>query len=145
VKDPRDSATPDEMARFLATLQAGSLLPRTSTGLLLDLMLRSTTGPARLKGMLPADTPVAHKTGTTDVVINDVGVITLPDDSAMPGHIALAVFATNGRVTAMQQTLAKLSGAAFEFFTGKPLPKPVKPPKAPSRRRHGAARARARA
>ena len=136
VKDPRDSATPDEMARFLAELQAGALLPRTATAQLLDLMSRAKTGPARLKGLLPPDTVVAHKTGTTDVVINDVGIITLPDDSAIHGHIALAVFATNGRVSAMQQTIAKLSGAAFEFFTGKPLLTPVRPVKrkAPARR-----------
>jgi len=144
VKDPRDSATPNEMARFLATLQAGALLPRTLTALLLDLMLRCTTGPARLRGLLPPETPVAHKTGTTDVVINDVGVITLPDDSAMPGHVALAVFATNGRPNAMQRTIASLAGATFEFFTGKPLPKPVKP-KAPAPRRPARPRARARA
>jgi beta-lactamase class A len=144
VKDPRDSATPNDMARFLATLQAGSLLPRTSTALLLDLMLRCTTGPARLRSLLPPETPVAHKTGTTDVVINDVGLITLPDDSAIPGHVALAVFATNGRVSPMQRTIAQLAGATFEFFTGKPLPKPVKP-KAPSRRHQGSARAKARA
>jgi beta-lactamase class A len=105
-------------------------------------MLRAKTGPARLKGLLPPDTPVAHKTGTTDVVINDVGIITLPDDSAIPGHLALAVFATNGRVSAMQQTIAKLSGAAFEFFTGKPLPKPAKPVKRKTQaRRHRFSRA----
>jgi beta-lactamase class A len=142
VKDPRDSATPNDMARFLATLQAGSLLPRTSTAVLLDLMLRSTTGPARLRGLLPPETPVAHKTGTTEVVINDVGVITLPDDSAIPGHVALAVFATNGRVSPMQRTIAQLAGATYEFFTGKPLPKPVKP-KTPSRRHRGRLRAKA--
>jgi beta-lactamase class A len=142
VRDPRDSATPDEMARFLEALQAGALLPRTATARLLNLMLRARTGPARIKGLLPPDTPVAHKTGTTDVVINDVGIITLPEDSAIPGHIALAVFATNGRVSAMQQTIAKLSGAAFEFFTGKPLPERPKPVKRRAvARRHRVSRA----
>jgi beta-lactamase class A len=133
VKDPRDSATPDDMARFLAALHAGALLPRSFTTMLLDLMLRCTTGPARIKGLLPPDTPVAHKTGTTNVVINDAGIITLPDDSAIPGHVALAVFATNGRVNAMQQMIAKVSGATYEFFTGRPLP-PRPKAKAPARR-----------
>jgi beta-lactamase class A len=135
VSDPRDSATPGEMARFLGRLQLGDLLPPASTSLLLDLMARARTGPSRLKGKLPPDTVVAHKTGTTDVVINDVGIITLPDDGAIKGHLALAVFATNGRVSAMQRTIADLSGAAFEFFTGKPLPKPVKPRRAPRKPR----------
>jgi hypothetical protein len=44
------------------------------------------------------------------------------------------------RATAMQQTIAQLSGAAFEFFTGKPLPPPAKvakrPAKTPKHRSH---------
>jgi beta-lactamase class A len=125
-EDPRDTATPDDMARLLVQLQLGKLLPPAGTRWLLDLMARVKTGPHRLKALLPAGTIVAHKTGTTDVVINDVGLITLPEGSATPGHVALAVFLTDGRVAAMQQTIAQLSGAAFEFFTGKPLPKPEK-------------------
>jgi beta-lactamase class A len=142
VADPRDSSTPNEMARFLARLQLNNLLPETPTRMLLELMARARTGPKRLKGRLPEDTVVAHKTGTTEVVINDVGLITLPDDSAIKGHLALAVFVTNGRVSAMQQTIAQLSGAAFQFFTGKPLPepvKPVKPRRAPRRKRYASA------
>jgi beta-lactamase class A len=127
-RDPRDTATPNDMALFLARLQLGNLLPPASTTLLLDLMARSRTGPKRLKALLPPDTIVAHKTGTTDVVINDVGIIRLPDDSAIKGHLVLAVFAMNlRRVTDMQQTIAQLGGAAYEFFTGKPLPPPQTP------------------
>ncbi len=140
--DPRDSSTPDEMARLLGRLQLGDLLPPQYTNLLLDQMTRAKTGSRRIKALLPAETIVAHKTGTTDVVINDVGIITLPDGSAIPGHLALAVFVTNGgRVSVMQQTIAALAGSAFEFFTGKPLPPPQKPQgtrvkKSAARRRH---------
>jgi len=135
-RDPRDTATPEEMSRFLGRLQLGNLLPPAQTSLLLDLMARAKTGPQRLKALLPRDTIVAHKTGTTDVVINDVGIITLPGDSAIAGHIALAVFVMNGpRVTVMQRTIAQLAGAAFEFFTGKPLPPPEKPKPPPKRKR----------
>jgi beta-lactamase class A len=83
---------------------------------------------------VPPDTIVAHKTGTTDVVSNDVGIITLPADSAIGGQFVLAVFLTNGRPPLMQQTIAQLAGAAFEHFTGKPLPKPQKP-KPPPRKK----------
>src|SRR5262249_23295879 len=106
-------------------LQLGNLLPPPYTTLLLDLMARSKTGPRRLKALLPSDTIVAHKTGTTDVVINDVGIITLPADSAINGHLALAVFVINGgAASSMQQTIARIAGASYEFFTGKPLPEP---------------------
>jgi len=123
--DPRDTATPNDMARLLGRLQLGNLLPPEHTTLLLDLMARAKTGPRRLKALLPPDTIVAHKTGTTDVVINDVGIITLPPDSAIGGHFVLAVFVTNGwRASTMQLTIAQIAGASYEFFTGKPLPKP---------------------
>src|SRR5207249_3911650 len=104
-----------------------NLLPVPQTRMLLDLMARAKTGPRRLKGRLPEDTVVAHKTGTTDVVINDVGLITLPEDSQLPGHLAIAVFTMSGRTAAMQATIAQLGAAAYEFFTGRPIPKPPKP------------------
>ena len=91
------------MARFLGRLQLGDLLPPEPTSVLLDLMTRVRTGPSRLKGRLPPGTVVAHKTGTTTVVINDVGIITLPEDGAIQGHLALAVFVTDARVNAMQR------------------------------------------
>jgi beta-lactamase class A len=125
--DPRDTSTPDDMARLLGRLQLGNLLPPQHTALLLDLMARSKTGPRRLKALLPPDTIVAHKTGTTDVVINDVGIITMPAESAIGGHLALAVFVINGaRASSMQQTIARIAGASYEFFSGKPLPTPQK-------------------
>jgi beta-lactamase class A len=140
--DPRDTATPADMARFLARLQLGDLLPAQYTELLIGLMARAQTGPRRLRALLPADTVVAHKTGTTAVVINDAGIITLPPDSAIPGHLAIAVFAMNGvGVRRMEQTIARLSAAGYEFFTGRAIPPPAKPPKltrTTTKPRHGA-------
>jgi beta-lactamase class A len=129
-KDARDSATPDDMAAFLVRLERGELLPRPMTALLLDLMARVKTGPHRLKYGLPPDTIVAHKTGTTDVVTNDVGLITLPAEG---GHLALAVFVTNGgRAPVMQKTIAALAAATYQAFTGTRLP-PARQPRAPNR------------
>ena len=118
--DLRDTATPDDMAAFLLKLQRGELLPRPYTDVLLDLLARVKTGPRRLKNLLPPETIVAHKTGTTAVVINDVGIITLPENG---GHLAMAVFVMNGgRVGAMQKVISDLGAAVYESFTGKPLP-----------------------
>jgi len=126
-RDPRDTATPDDMAALLTRLQRGSLLPRPFTDLLLDLMARARTGPHRLKGRLPPDIRVAHKTGTTDVVMNDVGLITLPDGG---GHLAMAVFTMNGvRAAATQSAIAELAASAYEAFTGTTLPPPEQPKK----------------
>jgi beta-lactamase class A len=126
--DLRDTATPDDMAAFLVKLQRGELLSRRYTDLLLDLLSRVKTGPHRLKGRLPADTIVAHKTGTTAVVINDVGIITLP---GLGGHLAVAVFVMNGgRATAMERVIANVGAAVYESFTGTPLPPRVANPSA---------------
>lgn len=130
-RDPRDTATPDDMAALLVRLQRGELLPRPQTDLLLGLMAHATTGPRRLRSRLPPDTVVAHKTGTTDVVNHDVGIITLPENG---GHLVLAVFAMNGRVTAMQNAIAQFAATAYERFTGQPLP-PPKPSKPATKKR----------
>ena len=134
--DERDTATPSETARLLGRLHLGDLLPREETALLLSLMLQTKTGSRRIKGRLPPDTLVAHKTGTTAVVINDAGIITLPPDSRIAGHLVLVVYVADGRsIAAMERSVAQLSAAAFEFFTGRTIPQPR-----PVRRRRGGSR-----
>lgn len=87
--DARDTSTPSAMVALLAKLRQGALLGERSTGYLFDVMARCITGRSRIKGMLPAGTPVAHKTGTLAGVTNDVGIVTLPN-----GHqLAVAIFA----------------------------------------------------
>jgi beta-lactamase class A len=133
--DERDTATPHEIARLLGRLQLGDLLPRAETHLLLNLMVQTSTGPRRLKGRLPTDTIVAHKTGTTAVVINDVGIISLPPDSKIPGRLAIAVFVANGAsIGAMERSVAQLSAEAFAFFTGRAIPTPPPARKRPRSR-----------
>jgi beta-lactamase class A len=128
LRDARDSTTPYDLALLLGRLHLGNLLPKAETNLLLNLMAHSRTGMRRLRSRLPEDIVVAHKTGTTAVVINDVGIITLPVGSVTPGHVVLSVFVADGsRIAAMERTIAQLGAAAFEFFTGKPLPPPPPP------------------
>jgi beta-lactamase class A len=135
LRDERDTATPWEMALLLGRLKLANLLPARETQLLLGLMERSTTGARRIKARLPKDTAVAHKTGTTAVVINDAGIITLPRDALIPGHVVLSAFVADGSsIGAMERAIASLSGAAFEFFSGKPLPAPP-PRRRPAKRR----------
>ncbi|HWI85100.1 MAG TPA: serine hydrolase [Sphingomonas sp.] len=89
VGDARDTSTPAAMVRLLAKLHRGDLLRPASTNYLFDVMARCVTGARRIKGMLPAGTPVAHKTGTLAGVTDDVGVVTLPNGH----HLVLAIFA----------------------------------------------------
>ena len=87
-KDPRDTASPLAIARFLARLDKGEMLTPASRTFLLDVMARCRTGADRIPAGVPAGTPVAHKTGTLSGVSNDVGIVTLPDKR----RIAIAVF-----------------------------------------------------
>src|SRR5882724_5473331 len=90
----RNWATPEAAVTLLRALHERRGLSETVQGLLLKLMAASNTGPRRLKGLLPAGTVVAHKTGTSGTengvtaATNDIGIITLPNGK----HLAVAVF-----------------------------------------------------
>jgi len=112
--DPRDTSSARAMAALLQQLWQGKLLSAGSTKVLQDIMLDTRTGTARLRGMLPRDTPVAHKTGTVGDVINDVGVITLPNGR---GHAVVTVF-IQSRASSEERdaAIAQLARAAHDYF-----------------------------
>ena len=78
-------------------------------------MARCVTGHSRLKGQLPAGTPVAHKTGTLAGVSDDVGVVTLPNGH----HLAIAVFAKGMRTEwERDRNIALATRLLYDGFTG---------------------------
>ena len=92
--------TPAAMLTLLAKFDAGRLLSPQSTQLLIKWLSESPRIAARLKGLLPTGTPVAHKPGTSDTspegitaATNDVGIITLPNKK----HLLIAVFVTDAK------------------------------------------------
>ncbi len=113
--DPRDTATPEAMTALLERIYRRDLLKPESTELLLDIMRRCRTGEARLKGILPMGTEVAHKTGTIGGTTNDVGIVTLPDDA---GHVAIAVFVKSSEkeLSARERTIAEIARSVYDFF-----------------------------
>ncbi|HEX6053171.1 MAG TPA: class A beta-lactamase [Gemmatimonadaceae bacterium] len=119
-RDRRDTATPEGMARLLETIWRGRALSKANTDLLLDIMRRCETGENRIKGLLPPDVIVRHKTGTLGLgVANDVGIVELPNGA---GHIALAIFVKEStRPTAMQErAIAQIARAAYDYFLFNP-------------------------
>jgi beta-lactamase class A len=114
-------STPPAMVEVLRLLQTGNVLSTNSRQLLLDLMIKSRPGPKRIKGLLPPEMQVAHKTGTSGTrngitaTTNDVGLITLPNGQ----HLAIAVFVSESKANlpTRESIIAKIAGAATDCWT----------------------------
>lgn len=93
----RNWASPDGAIALLRAFHEKRGLSEPSNELLRKLMTETPTGLKRLKGLLPAGTVVAHKTGTSGAkngitaATNDIGIITLPNGK----HLAIAVFVSD--------------------------------------------------
>jgi beta-lactamase class A len=81
-------------------------------------MTTSTTGPHRIKGVLPKGTIVAHKTGSGGTqngitsATNDIGIIDLPNGK----HLAVAVFVSDSPADdkTREAVIAKIAKAAYD-------------------------------
>lgn len=114
----RNWATPDAAVALLRTLHERRGLSEPSQTLLLKYMIESKPGAKRLKGLLPAGTIVAHKTGTSGTekgitaATNDIGIITLPGGK----HLAIAVFISNSRAdeATREGVIAQIAKAVWD-------------------------------
>jgi beta-lactamase class A len=108
--DRRDSSTPMAMVDLLRRIYKGDLVKPQSRNYILGLMAKCQTGKNRMKWLLPAGTPVEHKTGTLNGLADDVGFITMPD-----GHrVAVAIFTRGG--SDRPQTIAEAARAIYDGF-----------------------------
>ena len=114
-------ATPRGALKMLAKLHAGAGLSSQSHSVLMAALTETTTGPRRIKGLLPPGTVVAHKTGTSGTVAgraaatNDIGIITLPDGR----HLALVVFVSDSTAdeATREAAIARIARAAYDHFS----------------------------
>ena len=116
-EDPRDSATPASMADLLIKIARHKVgLTPASEELLLKPLRETATGPDRIRGGVPTDAAVAHKTGTMPGTLNDVGFITSPDGKH---HIAIAVFTkwSNGTEADRAKVVAAMTKAVYDDLT----------------------------
>jgi beta-lactamase class A len=120
--DPRDTATPNGTVLLLKRAFRGELLSKALTGRLVEMLEATTTGSARIKGLLPDGTVVAHKTGTTSTVMsltgatNDAGVITLPNGA---GQLAIAIYVKGSTrdQDITEKVMARIAKAAFDSWS----------------------------
>ncbi len=112
--DSKDKSTPRAMLNLLTLIHEGKAINKENTAFLLGIMSRTVTGSKRLRGLLPRNTPVAHKTGTLGGIANDVGFITLPD-----GHrFAIVVFTrgSDNPPADRDRAIAEISRTLYDYF-----------------------------
>lgn len=112
---------PADVVRLLDLFYQGKVLSKSSNDFLYKIMTETSTGPKRLKGLLPPDAAVAHKTGTSGTndegltpATNDVGIITMPNGK----HLAMAVFVCNSKAdeTTRELVIAQIAKAAWDAY-----------------------------
>lgn len=109
-----NSARPSAMNALLAAFDQGKILKKETQSFLWDVMASCATGTGRLKGRLPKDYVVAHKTGLGSTspdgvvtAVNDAGIIVLPNGRKM----AVTVFVMDSRdsVASCERVIASVS------------------------------------
>jgi beta-lactamase class A len=97
------------------------LLSKKSYNFIWKVMRETETGKNRLKGQLPKNTIVAHKTGTSGAnkegltaAVNDIGIVFLPNGK----HFFISVFVTNSKEDAdtNEKIIADIAKATWDYF-----------------------------
>jgi beta-lactamase class A len=113
---------PADVVRLLDIFYQGKALSKNSNDFLWKIMTETSTGPNRIKGMLPKDAVVAHKTGSSPTndaglspATNDVGIITLPNGK----HLAIAILVCNSTAdeATRELVIAKIAKAAWDYYS----------------------------
>ena len=112
--DPRDTATPDALVDLLLKFYRNEVgLSKASHQLAMKHMTDTTTGPKRIKSVLPDGATLAHKTGTMPGVVNDVGIITSPDGKQ---HLLLAIVTKGRKVSTTDDVEAVIATTAKKIY-----------------------------
>ena len=113
--------SPLDAVRLLERFRRGELLSPAYGDLLMATLLATVTGPDKLKGMLPSEVRVAHKTGSglrdaQGVVAadNDMGIVFLPDGRAYSIAVFIADSHADDRADA--KVIAMISRRIYDYF-----------------------------
>lgn len=117
----KNCTDPESAIKLLHAFYDGKILKDSSRALLMKLMTETKTGPNRLKGLLPANASVAHKTGTSGTkngntaATNDIGIITLPNGK----HLLAAVFVSDSPESASvrESVIARIAKIGWDKFS----------------------------
>jgi beta-lactamase class A len=119
----RNTSTPAAMVKLLRLLVDRSPLDSGHTALLLRLMSQGGTSDARIKGLLPPNTEVAHKTGTSGEdhgvthATNDVGLITMRNGKKLA--IAVMIRDSAASESIRERVIARITRLVWNDANGK--------------------------
>lgn len=109
-------ASPDDLAELCARLYRGELLDAKWTKYSLGILAQCAYNN-RIPRDLPEGVTVYHKTGTIAGVVNDAGIIRLPDGNGLV-VVVLVRDVGRGRSEAASSLIAKISALAYEAYAG---------------------------
>jgi len=116
-----NQSSPKDMLELLRMFYENELLSQKSSDLLWEKMVETSTGPDRIKGLLPEGTVVGHKTGTSGTdengitaAFNDIGIVKLPNG----GSFAMGSFISDAKEDndTNARILADISKAAYDYL-----------------------------
>lgn len=114
--DGKDVAAARQMTDLLVRIARGEIISPAASTTIEEILEKTQTGANRLRGLLPAGITLAHKTGTIGRVVNDVGIVTLPDDR---GQFVISVYTLADEGTDMatsERLIADLARTSYDFF-----------------------------
>lgn len=119
-----NNITPNEATKLLSKFNKGKILDKTTTKWLYNAMLNNKSGGNRLKGKLPKNIKIAHRTGTSFTndkgitgAINDMGIIELPNKKKI--IICVLVNDTYESFKKSEEIIADIAKVTYEHYTTK--------------------------
>jgi len=119
--------TPKEANKILSTFyeNKNDLISKESHDFIWNVMKGTKTGKGRLRGQLPKETIVAHKTGWSGkhketgitAAVNNIGIIFLPNGE----HFTISVFITESKedFETNEKIISDIAKATWDYFMGK--------------------------
>ncbi|MEO5979590.1 MAG: class A beta-lactamase [Chryseolinea sp.] len=115
-------STPPAMAQLFQIFYEKEILSKQSKALLLNHLINTKLGFARIRASLPDGTILAHRPGTggeneqgVTSAVNDAGIITLPNGK----HLVIVVYIldTKSRIDEAEEVIANITKVVYEHYS----------------------------
>lgn len=120
----KNYSTPFAAIQLLQKFHRQQILSKSSQDFIYKIMVETTTGLDKIKGLLPRKAIVAHKTGSSGKNkegltggTNDIGIVTLPNGK----QFAIAIFVSNSMEDEVtnDKMIAEIALVAWNYYLGK--------------------------